>query len=182
MEIKIKFRIFVFKLILNMKKCCDCKIELPFINFTKNKSGKFGYSSVCKKCFSIRSLNYRQRKKLEREVLTNILCTTCNKIKPKEDFSTNLLRCFKNNSLKKHFNITINDYNYLLLKQNNRCAICNRHENEFSKKLAVDHCHKTNKIRKLLCMNCNTLIGQSKDDIEILKKAINYLEIFKNSE
>jgi len=44
------------------------------------------------------------------------------------------------------------------------------------KRLAVDHDHKTNKIRGLLCQFCNTALGKFLDDVEILKKAILYLE------
>lgn len=40
----------------------------------------------------------------------------------------------------------------------------------------VVHCHKTGKVRGLLCFNCNTGIGKLKDDIELLKRAVEYLE------
>ena len=60
-------------------------------------------------------------------------------------------------------------------KQNNKCAICGI---EFSdnNKAFVDHCHKTNRVRGLLCTRCNTLLGMAKDNIEILQKAITYLQ------
>jgi hypothetical protein len=45
-----------------------------------------------------------------------------------------------------------------------------------AKYLAVDHCHKTGKIRGLLCHYCNIALGGFKDSIESLKKAIKYLE------
>jgi hypothetical protein len=64
-------------------------------------------------------------------------------------------------------------YNLFIKKQNNKCAICGKPQ--FKKRLSIDHNHKTDKIRGLLCNNCNILIGFAKDDIEILKEAINYL-------
>lgn len=82
----------------------------------------------------------------------------------------------KNAALKLKFNITIKDYNKLLLKQNNKCAICLIDSNKLNKKLAVDHCHKTNKIRGLLCMLCNRALGSFKDDINILENAKEYLK------
>lgn len=39
--------------------------------------------------------------------------------------------------------------------QEQRCAICGRHESEFKNRLAVDHNHRTSKVRGLLCFFCN---------------------------
>lgn len=39
--------------------------------------------------------------------------------------------------------------------QHQKCAICNRHEGEFQRRLSVDHNHRTFKIRGLLCFYCN---------------------------
>lgn len=47
------------------------------------------------------------------------------------------------------------------------------------KELDIDHCHETGIIRSLLCNRCNQALGLFKDDIESLKKAINYLERLK---
>ena len=52
----------------------------------------------------------------------------------------------RNWKLKKKFNLTIDEYNVILNKQNNCCAICSTHESEFDKRLAVDHCHTTGKV------------------------------------
>jgi len=78
--------------------------------------------------------------------------------------------------LKSTFNISLFEYNELFTKQNGCCAICKKHQTEFKKRLAVDHCHKTGKIRGLLCATCNTALGQFKDLISNLKEAIIYLE------
>lgn len=72
-------------------------------------------------------------------------------------------------------------YFELLEKQNNVCAVCEKEEISKNKKgeiktLAVDHNHDTNKVRGLLCQTCNLLLGFAKDDIDILKRGIKYLE------
>ena len=75
------------------------------------------------------------------------------------------------------FGITLEEYNEILEKQNKVCAVCEKPEtSQRLSFLSVDHCHKTNKIRGLLCNNCNRAIGLLKEDIETLEKAINYLK------
>ena len=77
---------------------------------------------------------------------------------------------------KKH-GISLVEYNELFERQEGKCAICGIHEDQLSKKgLAIDHDHVTNKVRGLLCGNCNRALGFFKDDIEILKKAVDYLQ------
>lgn len=49
-------------------------------------------------------------------------------------------------------------------------------EVSFESKHIIDHCHTTGKIRGLLCTNCNNMLGKAKDNVEVLKKAISYLE------
>lgn len=52
------------------------------------------------------------------------------------------------------------------------CAICGRH----NQKMEVDHDHSTGLVRGLLCSRCNGALGQFCDNIELLQKAISYLE------
>ena len=54
--------------------------------------------------------------------------------------------------------------------QSNCCAICNK-----STKLYVDHSHKTNTFRGLLCNHCNVGLGHFFDSVELLQKAVEYL-------
>ena len=77
--------------------------------------------------------------------------------------------------MKSTFNLTVEDYNVLFEKQHGCCAICNRHQTEFKKRLAIDHCHTTNIIRGLLCSSCNTALGLLKDNTNSLQNAIEYL-------
>lgn len=85
----------------------------------------------------------------------------------------------RRSTLKKLYDITLEDYNALALQQKGLCAICNKppiRNNQFKgEQLVVDHNHNTGKIRALLCARCNLAIGQFKHNIDLLKKAINYL-------
>jgi hypothetical protein len=77
--------------------------------------------------------------------------------------------------------ITIEKFNSMRSSQNNLCAICGEPEKRKTARgniceLTVDHSHKTNKIRGLLCHKCNVALGLFNDDINIISKAINYLK------
>jgi len=63
----------------------------------------------------------------------------------------------------------------MLEQQNSCCAICNVHQDTTGKKLYVDHDHSTGVVRQLLCQHCNLLIGFAKEDINLLYKAIEYM-------
>lgn len=64
----------------------------------------------------------------------------------------------------------------LFIRQDGACAICGQPESELNRKLALDHCHLTGQIRGLLCTRCNFFIGAAKDNLHILKAAMEYLE------
>lgn len=74
----------------------------------------------------------------------------------------------------KTYNLTLEEY-YSLYKDGAFCSICGISEYENNKKLAIDHCHKTGIVRGLLCNNCNHGLGKFKDSIQLLSKAIDYL-------
>ncbi len=77
----------------------------------------------------------------------------------------------KHNALKRKYGISYEDYLAMVLARKGLCEICG-----IEKKLYVDHCHKTSKIRGLLCLNCNAGIGNLRDSISLLEKALNYLQ------
>ena len=86
-----------------------------------------------------------------------------------------LLKMERARKLRSRYGMTEDDYKQMIVDQNNLCSIC---AVDFSKvdKIHIDHCHTTNKVRGLLCVNCNSGIGIFRDDIEVLEKAIKYLE------
>lgn len=82
----------------------------------------------------------------------------------------------KNILLKRKYGITFEQYNEMLKKQKDKCAICLKDKTNFKISLAVDHNHQTGKIRGLLCIRCNHLLGNAFDNIKILKQSILYLK------
>ena len=79
-------------------------------------------------------------------------------------------------NIKRKYGIDSNVYNYILEQQDYSCKICGTHISHLSERLSVDHSHKTNKVRGLLCRHCNLLLGNASDEIEILENAIKYLK------
>lgn len=76
----------------------------------------------------------------------------------------------------------------MMQEQNCKCAICKKEivfQGQTKKgdkgynAAVLDHCHKTGKLRKLLCGACNLSIGQFEDSIESLQSAIDYLKKFQ---
>ena len=82
----------------------------------------------------------------------------------------------RNNRLTQNYGMTNQDYEQMLELQNFCCAGCSTHQNELTKKLHVDHDHKTGIVRGLLCGNCNRALGLIKDKLETLTKLHQYLE------
>jgi hypothetical protein len=81
----------------------------------------------------------------------------------------------------KDYGLDAHGYVAMLEAQKGVCAICGRPERRVdgnsrkTKDLAVDHCHATNRVRALLCSNCNTAIGLLDDNPDLLSKARAYL-------
>ena len=80
----------------------------------------------------------------------------------------------RKNWLESNYNITPEEYDTILKRQNNVCAICHNIDSG-GRKLAVDHNHETGEIRGLLCSRCNRGIGFFMDDVHLLEDAIRYL-------
>jgi len=79
----------------------------------------------------------------------------------------------RNTALQFNYNLTLEQFNKLVTKQNGKCLLCDQ-----TKKLCVDHDHKTGKVRGLLCKGCNVRLSwfenkkQFRKIMQYLKKEI----------
>lgn len=78
--------------------------------------------------------------------------------------------------LRLRYGIGLNEFNELFSLQQGRCAICGAS----GKQLMVDHDHEAGNVRGLLCNDCNVALGRLKDNVEILQRAIGYLQTSKD--
>ena len=82
--------------------------------------------------------------------------------------------------LKYKYGITIDDYNAMLAKQKGICAtdgcLNDGSEDKRRRRLFVDHCHTTGKVRGLLCCTCNRVLGMMKESPELIRGLAKYIE------
>jgi len=80
----------------------------------------------------------------------------------------------------RRFGITAEQYSVLFVAQNGVCAICLRPERAIQRgklrALSVDHCHETEKVRGLLCRDCNIALGKLEDSLRYARNVVAYLE------
>lgn len=93
------------------------------------------------------------------------ICADCWRVHPAKLESTR-------NRVIRQYGITREDLNAILERQNFKCAICKTLVNYRSQ---IDHCHKTGKVRGVLCPLCNRMLGMARDNVDVLATAIGYL-------
>lgn len=109
---------------------------------------QYGRPYICKKCFNARQTKYRKN---------------------------GGIRHSRNKSFKYKYGITLQQYEEMLIKQNNECAICER---QFDEKIRpdVDHHHESKKVRGILCHACNLALGYLKEDEKVIQNMLDYLD------
>ena len=150
-----------------MKRCHTCKKTKSVNNFYKNKYHKDGLASACKPCASKYSKEYWKKNKSKLDEY--------NKQWKKKNTDINYNRRV---ALKHKYNITLEQYDRMFESQNGVCAICDLAD-VTGRRLAVDHNHKTGKVRSLLCYKCNTRLGVIEDK-DFMDKAKQYLKGHSN--
>lgn len=111
----------------------------------------------CPKCGEIKSINEFYKSGQTKDGL-KCYCKVCTATDARNRYRKNPLKC-REKELKKLYGIDLKDYNKMYQEQNGCCAICGIPQSELNHTLHVDHNHKTNKVRGLLCGNCNTKLG-----------------------
>lgn len=177
---------------LDKKLCIKCNITKSIEEF---RNPEYMSVNICKSCTSIyKKEHYRNNKdkikkyhqtynKNNKELIKHKRTIYYNNNKESFQKRTKKYReqnksHIKNRHLMYKYNITMNEKLDILYYQNNKCKLCeiqlDIHNNQNF--VHLDHDHSTNKIRGILCGNCNASIGFSRENIEYIKNAITYLE------
>ena len=167
-----------------MKKTCPkCGIDKELDEFYKDQTRRDGLQGHCKECDKQRHKQYYETHKKEKKQYDKQYYKTHREgtIEHQKQYNKTHREEIKQYGLKKRYNISIEEFNQMLVNQNHKCKICGVDELNAGKKgLSVDHDHKSGKVRGLLCSNCNTAVGLLKENINILKSAIKYLDPQRN--
>lgn len=160
-------------------ECRRCEELKPITEFYKNKAMVLGICSECKTCRKEKSAiwkenNPEKRKanqaewhKKNKDRVNKRQVEWRNRNKEKAKFYT----------IKSAYGISKEEYLSMLGGQKNKCWICGIvFGTEQLNRPHVDHCHKTNRVRGLLCTQCNKGLGLFGDSINNLKRAIDYLK------
>jgi hypothetical protein len=136
-------------------------------------------TKFCKSCRQEKSLSefhYSYKNKAKNKTYPDTLCKACKTIQTKTWFQANKEKAIRYNTkskLKNRYGMTMDEYDAMVVAQNNLCAICNQPQSR--RNLAVDHCHQTNRVRGLLCDKCNLALGMINDNLNIVESIKRYL-------
>jgi hypothetical protein len=187
-----------------LKKCLDCGILKALDDFPAAKKRTDGRGSYCTPCMNERSkVSYRRRqaaqgKSVRDRVNTDAMkfCPDCETLKPREDFPRSknkkdglggyckschnlrtkatverLYGSARHFHLKRRYGISAAEVDAMIRAQGGLCLVCRERPAEH-----VDHDHLTGAVRGVLCFSCNGGLGQFRDRVDIMTKAITYLE------
>jgi hypothetical protein len=180
-------KLFDFRYPINneLKYCNDCFEEYIILDTQGKKS-----SINTRRNFLLRGTQYhscgwcliiknRSDFKISKTKIES-LCKLCRKNYQSKYYRSSP-STFKDKNLKTKYGISLSQYNQMLLKQDNKCFLCKVDSNILKHALAVDHCHETGRVRKLLCHNCNGAVGFTKENTSTLQRTIEYLNEYNRN-
>lgn len=153
-------------LFVDTKVCYTCHEVKSKSSFFRRKECIDGLNGNCKACLNLKQVQWKLDNPDKVE-----------KIRARRSLTRKSSGQSRSHLLKYNYSLTVEDFNTMFESQQGCCAICLRHQTELKKILFVDHCHITNKVRQLLCQSCNSMLGYSKDSMEVLQAGINYLKL-----
>lgn len=185
-----KFVLFLSDKFLTMQTyiCSQCRKELDFNkdNFYFRKNGKLA-TGRCRTCS--KAMEYAKRHK-DQNTINELKIKNADyyrthrekllklQIQKQNSLTENGLPLHREIQIKKTYGLSGKEYKEMLDKCDSKCTICGNELIFNRRNTHIDHCHKTGKVRGILCTHCNRGLGGFKDNIDILENAITYLKRF----
>ena len=129
-------------------------------------------SQECRRCHEVKPLKDFYKRSDAKKVQAYSWCKVCQR-KLTAAYAQARYATTWSQRLEKQYGVTAEQYHAMVKAQGGVCNICKRPPGK--KRLAVDHCHRSKKVRALLCRHCNLLIGLAEDKPETLDAAAAYL-------
>lgn len=157
-----------------MKRCGRCGIEKALDEFHRDSKGRMGRARYCKPCACKKASDW-VKDNPERAKAARLRWAQANREKvnaaQRERHRRDPARATA--VKRKHlYGVDADRYSEMMAAQSGCCAICR----EATEKLHVDHDHETGAVRGLLCRMCNQGLGFLRDNAEVMRNAIDYLE------
>lgn len=164
---------------MNAKCCPKCKTLKPADAFGADKNRRDGKHPWCRPCARAgrNASNLKPEVREKRRVYQREWARR-DEVKARRSGQGNAerARVYKwRSKLRSKYGLTEREYLALLNSQGGLCAAC-REQFPSSKLTHIDHCHRTGKVRGILCGHCNRALGGARDSVAILKSLAAYLE------
>lgn len=151
------------------KACSKCRVVLPVDAYTRRPEGALGRVSACTPCRTKASTAYYRAKRALNPKPTRAKPRT-----PATRFASHI---------KMTYGLSVEEWAAMYNAQDRRCKVCKAFlglDKPGRGGPAVDHCHKTGRIRGILCFPCNSAIGHARDCPKILAAMIAYVQEHSN--
>lgn len=169
------------------KKCCrKCGKTKPAEDFYQHPNMKDGRLHHCKPCHLLMNAACRAKKPKQYNEASRKYQRDWRKKNPEsyaaarkkfnEKNRDKILKSKKEARLWKQYGMTTARYDQMVKEQGGLCLVCGDPPRGRFKKLHIDHCHKTGKVRGLLCVGCNRAAGYLSDDHIRARSLADYLE------
>jgi hypothetical protein len=149
---------------LTERRCSKCKAVKPVAEFHRYNDptaaiNGWRYHTRCKSCSNAAAQQYGQDNRPRRN----------DRLKRWRKSNPDAARAKDQRARVRAYGIEPADVERMTAEQDGKCALCRR-----KKRLVIDHCHRTGRVRGLLCHQCNTGLGWIEGNPDVLARIAGY--------
>ena len=150
-----------------MRTCSKCKEPKADTEFAVRDNSTGRLHAQCRKCQS----DYRKKHYEDNLDKYKRKARSWSKSNPMNGAYT---------KVKKHYAGTYSEFvsevKALRRDCGNKCCVCGDDESKLSRRLCIDHCHASGRLRGLLCDSCNLALGKLRENFSIVMRLADYVK------